>query len=136
MTPSVIEPSAEPNDPCAPDAPPVDRSNDLAVVSFVLAQMTLMEGRLMGAIKTHSDAETERWGRHESDHLKDTALFERFAAHIDADEKNDLVLRARLEPVQKSVGWIRREWRTIMLTLAIVAQAILGVFDRARIAAP
>jgi len=94
-------------------------AEDIAVVSLVLQQMTLLEGRLGAKIDSVISMTTERWRIHEKEHaLMDSALegfSHQLAHHLKDEERAALVYDARMGVLKRAWFIAVREWRTIAI---------------------
>jgi hypothetical protein len=98
---------------------PDRRANDLTIVSVVLQQLTLLESRIGRKIDDNAAASLGRWKTHDDEHDQLSkailAIGERLDAHLKAEEREELIFNARIQPVKSTVQLVRREWRTIVI---------------------
>lgn len=115
-------------------------SNDIAIVTLVLQQMTLLESRLGGKIDRMEASATGRWTNHEVEHASiDKALKafgHRLDDHLKDEEREQLIFDARMGPLRRMAAWSQREWRTLVIILLLIIDGIGqldGMFHNIRI---
>jgi ferric-dicitrate binding protein FerR (iron transport regulator) len=127
----------EPTPDDCPTTPPDRRApNDLAIVSLVLSQMTLMESRLRGAIEKSDASATRRWLDHEAEHARIEKTLLGFNDHLSAEDREALVFNTRLQPLRSTASLVRREWRTLTIVAFIVVDFLGQILDRAHLLFP
>jgi hypothetical protein len=103
-------------------------ATDLSLLSLLLQQMTLMEGRIVRQMTESSDAAKVRWKAHDEQHdewekaLR--ALSHRLDDHLKKEEENDLIFDARVQPVKRLGLWFTREWRTVAIVVLLVSDFV------------
>ena len=95
------------------------RATDVAVVSLVLQQMTLLEQRLGAKIDSVNAMTTERWRIHETEHSNIDKALEAFGHrlddHLKRDEHDRIVFDARMGVLKKGWYYLLKEWRTVII---------------------
>ena len=111
-------------------------ATDVAVFGIVLRQLELLEARLGQKIDDNSAQGRHRWEQHEQAHhellLAHAALKERVDAHLRDEERDDLIMQARLGPVKRASAWVYREWRTLAILALLLADFFGTVTDDLR----
>lgn len=135
--------------------PPINGVGDAA--ALIAAVATLVAGStqtIMARLDENARGATERWRLHDEELARNraaiTAKFEKIEneltaevnrvesaleahlvianAHFQREHDDDLVLRARIQPVRSGVAWIVANWKTVGLVLAmLVGWILLGV---------
>ena len=122
--------------------------------ALIAAVATLVSGStatIMARLEENSRGATERWRLHDEELARNraaiTAKFEKIEreleaevqrveraleehlvvanAHFQREHDDDLVLRARIEPVKSGVAWITANWKTVVLVVGLIAGWIL-----------
>lgn len=127
---------SDPEEPCFDTAEP-SYKNDLAIVSLVLQQMTLLEARLLARLDENAKVVAGRWDHHEQEHRELSNKVHANTLKIDRlikeDEADDIAYQARIGPIKAVGTWIVREWRTLVIIALIIVNFIGALLDRARL---
>lgn len=104
-----------------------------ALIQSFVSMVGGMEGRLADQIRENAAASKERWGRWEGEFNSYKVATDRrveivevqLKKHLDREHDDDLILRARIKPVQTTVGWLVKNWRTVLLLIVSIL-ALIG----------
>ena len=109
------------------------------LLTLIDARLARMEDRIIARLDLNAAGAAERWRLHDEQSdlaietitAKFVALGERLDAHMVVanahfarQHDDDLVMQARVRPVQIGVAWAASHWKDI----AILAVAVLGLF--------
>jgi hypothetical protein len=108
------------------------------LINLFNAQLLAMEGRLVAKMDDNSRLASERWSKHDRELEKQTlSMAIRFESveksiliienslqdHLDKEHDEELVIKARVKPVQTTLQYVVRHWRTAV----VIFLAILGI---------
>lgn len=140
-----------------PTPPPTLNGSVGDAAALIAAVATLVSGStatIMARLEENSRGATERWRLHDEELGRNrtaiTAKFEKIERELEAEIKrveqaleahlvvanvhfqrehdDDLVLRARIQPVKSGVAWLIANWKTVALFVALlVSWILLGV---------
>ncbi len=104
-----------------------------ALIQSFVSMVGGMEGRLADQIRENAAASKERWGRWEGEFNSYKVATDRrveivevqLRDHLQRKHDDDLILQSRIKPVQTTVGWLVRNWRTVLLLIVSIL-AVLG----------
>ena len=122
---------------------PIPITDLTALVTLFNSQLLAVEGRLTALLDRNANLETERWAKHDAQHLNDynnaagriTQRFERIERAIEAselklevliakDREEDIVFQSRVRPVRTGLVWAADHWKDIALLIV----AGIGLF--------
>lgn len=109
------------------------------LLTLTTSLLTVMEVRIIARIDMAAAELATRWGRHDEEFKRTLEAIDRrfeqvegpLTAHLDRDRHGDMVLQARIKPIQTFAGFLGRNWRTV----ALLVVSILGIFGWAEVAA-
>lgn len=114
-------------------------SNELAIVSIMLTQLSEMKKDLLAQMAVNAEAAKGRWEIHDTqakkhDEIHDEwekalkALAHRLDDHLRREEDEDLIFTSRVKPIKGAALWVRREWRTLVIVVLLLLDG-LGQVD-------
>jgi len=122
---------------------PLSVQDATALFTMFNSQLLAVEGRLTALLDRNATVETERWSRHDAQHIIDKndatirilARFERIEAAIEEselklealiakDHDEAIIMDARVRPVRNVLVWAASHWKDI----ALLVVAALGLF--------
>ena len=98
--------------------------------------VTAMEARITTQIQNNAVASKERWGRWETEFKEYRTATDRrieilevrLDGHLRKEEREDLIIDARIRPLRTTAGLLAAHWRTLaIVVLSIAALAGVGV---------
>lgn len=125
----------------SPATPGMSITEVTALVQLFNNQLSAMEIRLSQKMDENSARATERWAKHDAElevnSKRVVARFEKMEsailtieksleAHLDREHEARLVTEARVKPVKTFAEYVAKNWKTIMLIIALITTTILA----------